>query len=95
MDSNTELVPRVGTFFLLVAVALMILFAGSDLADDPQFDLFFLGVAAGLFGLFLRRRAPRPAASGRFGIVHKARAKRKENAEKKKQKEQQKKQQKK
>jgi flagellar biosynthesis component FlhA len=91
MEPNSDLAPRVGTFFILVAVTLMVMFVGSDLAKDPQFDLFFLGVAAAFFGYFLRRKAPKAAASGRFGILQKARAKRKERLEKKQQKKEQKK----
>ena len=85
--SQSELVPRIGTFLILLGIFALIFFITSDLAQKPDFDwlfgsLLFLGI-----GVYLRTRgAPLPPA-GRFGMMRKLREdakKRKEKKEKKK-----------
>ncbi len=81
MEEDTgPLAPRVGTFFILVGIMLIILFAASDMARTPDFDFFFLGLLALAVGIFLRRKAPAPPPSGRFSAIRKMR----ENAKKRK-----------
>ena len=52
---------RIGTFLLLIAAILMVLFIYSDTANDPQFKLLIYGVLLTIVGMILRLTAPRPA----------------------------------
>ena len=63
---NENLIPRIGTFFLIISIALIILFVISDLAETVYFDLFFSGILLGGLGLYLRSRGASPSPSGRF-----------------------------
>ena len=66
-----ELVPRVGTFLILLGIFSIIIFITSDLVQQPEFDWLFMGLLLLGIGMFLRRRAsPKPSA-GRFSIVRK------------------------
>jgi flagellar biosynthesis component FlhA len=86
MDSDDNIIVRVGTFFVLIGFFVFILFVASDFAQKPNFDFLFLAMfALGLGWLFRRRKPPRPSA-GRFSIITKAREsakKRKEEQAKK------------
>jgi hypothetical protein len=83
---QSEFVPRIGTFFIVLGIFSLILFLASDFADRPEFDWLFIGmVLMGLGFLFRRSAAPPPPAS-RFGMVRKMRddaKKRKEEKAKK------------
>jgi hypothetical protein len=64
--------PRVGTFFMLVGFALIVLFVLTDIADAPQFGYFFLGalgVTAGVLFLWRAPGTPPPPPSGRFRVL--------------------------
>jgi hypothetical protein len=76
-----DLVPRIGTFLMLLGTFFFILFLASDLSDQTDFDWLFLGVLLFLVGYLFRRRAPSPPPSGRFSGLRKWR----ENAKKRKQ----------
>jgi len=82
-----DLVPRIGTFLILLGIFFFILFLASDSSDQTDFDWLFLGVLFFLVGLVFRRRAPPPPSSGRFSGMRKWRENRKkrkqEKAEKK------------
>ncbi len=65
MDDE-NIIPRIGTFFLVIGFILIIMFVASDLAETVYYDLFFIGVLFGAFGLFLRRKLAPPPPSGRF-----------------------------
>ena len=75
-----ELVPRIGTFLILLGVFSLIFFLASDFANQPKFDWFFVALVLLGIGFFLRRRAAPPPPAGRFGMVRKMR----ENAKKRK-----------
>jgi len=65
---NNNLLPRIGTFFILVGCAFLILFIGSVFAKE--FDIlyvFFAGVAM-VLGFVLRSTAPRPEPTRFSGI---------------------------
>ncbi|RME89173.1 MAG: hypothetical protein D6770_05245 [Anaerolineae bacterium] len=72
MDSD-GLIPRIGTFFVIVGVGLIALFAISDFAGMTNFDYFFLGMFVIGLGVLFRRRAAPPPPSGRFSILRKLR----------------------
>lgn len=71
---NDNIIPRMGTFFLIIGLGLIILFVASDLAETVYFDLFFTGVLSAGLGLYLRRRVAPPPPSGRFETWGKIRA---------------------
>ena len=77
-----ELVPRVGTFFVLLGIFALIFFLASDFAKKPDFDWLFIGMVLIGIGIVLRRRAPPPPPTDRFSMVRKMR----ENAKKRKEK---------
>ncbi|MEZ0395223.1 MAG: hypothetical protein ABWK53_02140 [Anaerolineales bacterium] len=91
MENNSELTPRVATFFLLLAIGLMVLFVGSVMADEAQCIYFLLSLAAGFLSFFFYRRSPKPPPSGRFSGLRKLRERRQKRLEEKRQKQQQKK----
>ncbi|MFZ5923456.1 MAG: hypothetical protein ACOYY3_20620 [Chloroflexota bacterium] len=79
-EDTGPLAPRVGTFFILVGIMLIVLFVASDMQREPDFDYFFLGLLALAVGIIFRRKAPAPPPSSRFGAIRRMR----ENAKKRK-----------
>ena len=77
---DDELVPRIGTFFVILGIFALIFFLASDFADQPDFDWLFAGLVLLGIGFFFRRRAKPPPASDRFSSIRKMR----ENAKKRK-----------
>jgi hypothetical protein len=67
-----EIIPRIGTFFSLVGWGLMILFIGSELSHEANFNYFFLSLLTLFIGHLFRRRATHHE-SGRFGVIRRAR----------------------
>ena len=83
---QSEFVPRIGTFLILLGIFSLIFFLASDFAQTPKFDWLFIGIVLIGLGILLRRRAPPPPPSGRFGMMRKMREdakKRKEERAKK------------
>lgn len=80
MDSDDELIIRVGTFFYVIGGGVFILFVVSDLAKQADFDYFFIAVLLFGIGWYFRRGKPPPPSAGRFAYFKKwredARAKR-------------------
>jgi hypothetical protein len=68
-----DLVPRVGTFMLLLGIFSLIFFVASDLAKQPDFDWLFVGMVFLGIGFIFRRRAAPPAPAGRFSLIRKLR----------------------
>jgi hypothetical protein len=66
-----DLIARVGTFFILVGLALMIIFVGSILSKDTHGIYLFLSFAAFLMGFLFRRNKP-VNDSGRFRTIRRA-----------------------
>jgi hypothetical protein len=79
-----EFVARVGTFFVLVGIGMMVFFLLSDAASDPRLSYFCWGTVLLSLGFMFQARFKRPAGppSGRFGVLQ--RLKRKPKEEKKK-----------
>lgn len=62
----SEFIARIGTFFLLLGVIFVILFAASEAAAQPEFDFLFVAIVLLTTGTLFRRRGAAPATSGRF-----------------------------
>ena len=83
-----EFVARVGTFFVLVGIGLLVFFVLSEAAKSPMLSYFCWGTVLLTFGFIFRAQFKRPAGppSGRFGVLGKIKGglKRKPKEEKKK-----------
>jgi positive regulator of sigma E activity len=67
-----ELISRIGTFFLLLAVGLLVYFLLSDSAGAPELGYFCWGIILTTVGFIFRRQYHRPRpSSGRFSWVGK------------------------
>lgn len=65
-----ELTYRIGTFFLMVGIGLLVFFVMSEAAKTPTFNLFCSGTILLIVGLIFRaqyRKAMKP--SGRFSLL--------------------------
>lgn len=76
-----EFVARVGTFFLLVGVALIALFIASDAsskitAERTDYSLLCIAVALLFMGVLFRKTATPPQAAERFRYIKKLQAQR-------------------
>ena len=67
-----DIIPRIGTFFLIIGWGLMILFVGSEFSREANFNYFFLSLLLLFLGSRFRRRAERHESS-RFSAVRRAR----------------------
>jgi len=82
-----EFVARVGFFFILIGLGLMVLFIFSDIGQQTQFNYFFYSVGALLMGFWLRRGNSKPRPNGnRFEGLRKIRQKQAEAAKKREEK---------
>ena len=81
MDEN-GIVPRMGTFFIVLGVAAIVLFIISDIAETVAFDYLFGGLLMAGLGAYLRRNVEKPPPSGRFEWWKKMRDERKEKKKK-------------
>jgi uncharacterized membrane protein YccC len=78
-DSYTELIYRVGTFFLLVGIGLVVLFILSDAAQQTTFSYFCWGTILLVIGFMFRSQYKRSIpSSGRFSIFKRLKPKPKE-----------------
>lgn len=73
MDSDDDLIIRVGTFFYVLGGGAFILFVVSDLAKQADFDYFFVAVVLLGIGWVFRRRKQPPPSAGRFAYIKKMR----------------------
>jgi hypothetical protein len=68
---------RVGLFFAVLGGFLLALFVASDLAEQPNFNLFFFGLAGLAIGLVLANRSrPDKVESERFRWIRSLRDRR-------------------
>ena len=64
-----EFLVRIGTFFILIGIGILVLFIASDSAGAANFDYLFWGVSCMMVGWFLRKRREPPAPADRFGLL--------------------------
>jgi hypothetical protein len=82
-DDRNAFLSRIGTFFLLIGMSLMVLFVASDIAKTTYFRYFFLGAIALLVGFVFKRMTFIPSKpSNRFEGIRKYQQKRREAAKK-------------
>lgn len=80
-----EVVYRIGTFFLLVGIGLLVFFIISEAAKQVTFNYLCWGLILIVLGFIFRSQLKRAVTpSGRFSIVRKMIPKAKKDAEKKK-----------
>jgi hypothetical protein len=84
-NTYPELIYRVGTFFLLIGIGLIILFVLSESARQTMFDYFCWGMILLIVGFLFRAQYKRsaPPPSGRFSIFKRFKRKPKEDKAKK------------
>ncbi len=87
MDNG--ITPRVGTFFVLIGCALLVLFVGSILAEDINIIYLACSAAALFLGYAFRRSATRPEPT-RFSTIRKANQRARQRREEKQAKKDQK-----
>ncbi len=87
---NKSILPRVGTFFILLGCGLLILFFGSALAKALSLRYLLFAAAALFLGFLFRSTAPRPEPT-RFSGIRKARQRSRQHREEKQTQEAQKK----
>ena len=67
-----EFVYRVGTFFLLIGVGLLIFFTLSEAEDQPQFNYFCGSMVLLIIGFMFRAQYRKAkVSSGRFSVLKK------------------------
>jgi len=78
--NRKEFISRVGTFFVLIGIGMLILFLLSEQAGGTNFDYFCWSTILFVIGFVLRSQYKRPAgpAHGRFSIFQKIKRDKKE-----------------
>ena len=82
-----EFIARIGTFFYLIGVGLVILFIASDTSASlnagvrTNYDYLFLGVFLLFLGFVFRKKAKPPPAAERFRAIRNFRANQKKKQE--------------
>jgi len=78
MDTEDPFEVRIGTFFVVMGGGIFLLFVVSDVADQVDFDYFFISLILFVIGYYLRRSKAPPPSAGRFtgfkGLMEKMRA---------------------
>lgn len=70
-------ISRIGTFFLLVGLLVVVLFVASDMGEETYFGYFFFGIVLLSVGFILKRMSAPPASPGkRFEALRKLQQKR-------------------
>ena len=66
MENDDPFEVRMGTFFMVLGGGAFLLFILSDVADQVDFDYFFISMILIAIGYYLRRTKAPPPPSGRF-----------------------------
>lgn len=84
-SSRKEIIHRIGTFFLLLGVGLILFFVLSEAAQQVDFSYFCWGILVLILGFIFRGQFKSSSpSSGRFGWVRRFVPKAKKEQEKKK-----------
>ena len=88
-----DFIARIGTFFYLIGISLLVLFIASDApsSNKTEYDFFFIALILFIIGFIFRKRAAPPPAADRFRIIRRYRENQKAKAEEKAKAQQQKK----
>lgn len=78
MDGK-DIIPRIGTFFIIMSIGFFLLFAISNPTGKNYFDYLFIGIFLGGVGIFLQRKAKPPPPANRFSMFRKKRDKNNKN----------------
>lgn len=79
-----ELISRIGTFFLLIGIASMLLFVVSDMGKSTNFIYFFVSIIILVLGWnFKRITASAPKSGSRFEALRRIAQKQREAKQKK------------
>jgi len=78
MDDK-DIIPRIGTFFIIMSIGFFLLFAISNPTEKNYFDYLFIGILLAVIGFFMRRKAAPPPPTNRFSLFKKMRDKEKED----------------
>ncbi len=72
-SSRKEFVARIGTFFVLIGIGLLVFYGFSESANAPLLQYFCWGVVILGLGLFMQGQFKRPPGppSGRFSVFGK------------------------
>jgi len=76
-----EFLIRIGAFFTLIGIGLIIMFGATYLGNAPDFKYFFLGLISMVIGWRLSKRKAPPPPSGRFAYIRKMRGNSKKHQE--------------
>jgi predicted membrane channel-forming protein YqfA (hemolysin III family) len=83
-EERKGFISRIGTFFLLLGLAVVILFIASDIGQQTAFSYFFIGIILFSIGfVFKRMSAPSPKPSNRFEGIRRLQQQRREAKAKK------------
>ena len=78
-----EFVSRVGTFFVLVGIGMLVFFVLSEAAKTPMLSYFCWGTVLLTLGFIFRAQYKKPTqASGRFSVLKRLKPKPKEEKKK-------------
>lgn len=66
MDNEDPIEVRMGTFFIVMGGGVFLVFVMSDMADQVDFDYFFIALILFAIGYYFRRTKAPPPPSGRF-----------------------------
>jgi len=82
-SGRKEFVARVGTFFVLVGIGMLVFFILSEAAKEPTLSYFCWGTVLLTFGFIFRGQFKKPVeGSGRFSIFNRLKPKPKEEKKK-------------
>jgi energy-coupling factor transporter transmembrane protein EcfT len=82
-DDRSSFISRIGTFFLLIGIVVVILFIASDIGAQTYFSYFFIGVILLALGWYFKRISAPPASQGkRFEGIRTLQQKNRESAAK-------------
>jgi len=83
-DDRNVFISRIGTFFILLGIVVVILFVASDIGQKTYYSYFFIGVLFLAIGVYFKRSsAPPPVPGKRFLGIRNLLQKSRENKTKK------------